>query len=168
MVEWAVSSFDFLKESFEICYIFVVLNEHLEQYGLEKFLEEKYPNCEIIGLDSITRGQAETVYKAKNFINNYNKLIIYNADTYSTYDIEDFKIHAKNIDGIIPCFESNDDRYSFARIDAYDYVSEVAEKKAISTHATNGLYYFRRGNDFIDAVEKMILNNDLHNGEFYV
>ena len=168
MVEWAVSSFDFLKESFEIRYIFVALNEHLEKYDLEQFLKEKYPNCEVIGLDSITRWQAETVYKAKKFIDNYNKLIIYNADTYSTYDIQDFRISAKNIDGIIPCFESNDDRYSFARTDEYGYVSEVAEKKAISTHATNGLYYFRRGNDFIDAVEKMILNNDLHNGEFYV
>ena len=44
MVEWAVSSFDFLKESFEIRYIFVALNDHLEEDGLEKFLKEKYLN----------------------------------------------------------------------------------------------------------------------------
>lgn len=168
MLEWAVSSFDFLKEQYELNYIFVVLREHIEKYNLDVFIKNTYPNSEIISLDSITRWQAETVYRAKDFINNYNKLIVYNADTYSNYDLNKFPIDDNSIDGIIPCFDADDSRYSYVKLDEYGYVSEVAEKKVISHNATNGLYYFRRWRDFVTFAEKMILENNLSGGEFYV
>lgn len=168
MVEWAVSSLDFLIPEYNLHYIFVVLKEHIEKYNIDTFLKGKYPNCDVISLDKITRWQAETVYKAKEYINDYNKLIIYNSDTYSNYNLQDFPIHKSNIDGIIPCFESTKENFSYAKLDKYNYVLEVAEKKAISSHATNWLYYFRRWNEFVTFTEKMILNNELSWWEFYV
>lgn len=168
MVEWAVSSFDFLKQDYNLNYIFVVLKDHIENYQVDKFLEKTYKNCKIIVLDEITRWQAETVLKAKEHIDTYDKLIVYNADTYSDYSLEDFPINNNKVDGIITCFEDNDPRYSYAKLDEYWYVEQVAEKVAISGNATNGLYYFRRWIDFVNYAELMIGRNELSNWEFYV
>lgn len=168
MVEWAVDSFDFLKEKYDLNFIFIVLNDHINKYNIDSFLKEKYNWCVVVWIDSITRWQAETVLKSKDYINWLEKLIIYNADTYSKYDLKDFPIDDKSIDWIIPCFESMDSRYSFAKLDNYWYVTEVAEKIVISNNATNWLYYFRLWKDFIFHSEKMIERNELSGWEFYV
>lgn len=168
MLEWAVSSFLFLEKKYNLNYIFIVLNEHIKEYNIDKFLKEKYKWSIIVWLDKITRWQAETVIKAKYFINPLEKLIIYNSDTFSNYRLKDFPIDDINIDWIIPCFVSNNNKFSFAKLDKYWYVSEVAEKKVISNNATNWLYYFRLWNDFINHAEKMIEKNQLFWWEFYV
>lgn len=168
MVEWAVKSFDFLKKDYELKFIFVVLNEHIKNYNIDDKLSQNYPWSEIMWLDNITRWQAETVLKAKKYINNYEKLIIYNSDTYSDYNLDNFPINDNSIDWIIPCFKSNDHKYSFAKLDKYWYVSEVKEKEVISNYATNGLYYFRLGKDYVYFAEKMVERNELSWWEFYV
>jgi dTDP-glucose pyrophosphorylase len=43
----------------------------------------------------------------------------------------------------------------------------VAEKNPISDLATVGIYFFRRGSDFIAAAIDMIVANDRVNNEFY-
>jgi hypothetical protein len=119
MFEWAAESFDFLISEYTIQFIFIVLKDHVETYNIDTIIEKKYPGSKIIVIDAITRGQAETVLKAKEYINNYEKLIIYNADTYSQYTLEDFPIHDTSIEGIIPCFDANDTKYSYAKLDEY-------------------------------------------------
>jgi dTDP-glucose pyrophosphorylase len=48
------------------------------------------------------------------------------------------------------------------------YVSEVAEKKPISEHATVGIYYWKKGSDYVKYAEQMIEKNIRVNNEFYV
>lgn len=168
MFQRASSSFDFLNGKYKLSYIFIILDEHIEKYNLDKKIKEIYPDAKIVWLEKITRWQAETVLMAKKYINNLNKLIIFNCDTYTILDENNFPIDKPNIDWIIPCFESNDERYSYVKLDKYNYVSEVAEKKVISNNASNWLYYFRRGNEFIEFAEKMITNNKFSWWEFYV
>jgi len=52
-------------------------------------------------------------------------------------------------------------------VDENGFVTEVAEKVPISNLATVGIYYFRRGRDFVEAALDMIVENDRVNGEFY-
>jgi dTDP-glucose pyrophosphorylase len=47
-------------------------------------------------------------------------------------------------------------------------IVEVAEKRPISTIATVGIYYFRRGADFVAAADRMIQKDLRVNNEFYV
>ena len=54
------------------------------------------------------------------------------------------------------------------RTENSDIVVEVAEKKVISNDATMGLYYFKKGKDFVWAAEKMIEYGITVNGEYYV
>jgi dTDP-glucose pyrophosphorylase len=77
-------------------------------------------------------------------------------------------IRENDPDGLLVCFHATDPRYSFAKLDTYGYVSKTAEKQAISTHASNGMYYFKHGHFFVDAAETAIAHSELHNGEFYI
>lgn len=168
MYEWAVSSFDFLEKLYNIQYIFIVQQEHIDNFDIEKKIKSIYRNSIIIPINQITRWQAESVLKAKKHINNLNKLIIFNADTYAIFDEDDFPIHNKKIDGLISCFTSQDIRYSYAKLDKFWYVEEVREKEVISSNATNWMYYFRRWIDFVNFAERMIDTNKTVNEEFYV
>ena len=73
-----------------------------------------------------------------------------------------------NIDGGILTFESTHPKWSYAKLDDNGFVERVAEKDPISNHATVGVYYFKRGKDFVTSVEQMIDKNIRTNGEFYV
>ena len=65
-------------------------------------------------------------------------------------------------------FESTHPKWSYAKVGEDGYVTEVAEKKPISRIATAGIYYWRKGEDYVKYAEKMIEKNIRTNGEFYV
>ena len=44
----------------------------------------------------------------------------------------------------------------------------VAEKKVISANATVGVYYWKKGSDYVSFAESMIKKNIRVNNEFYV
>lgn len=170
MLEWSMKSFDFLDRynKKNIQYIFIILEEHDKIYDLGKNIKKMFGQESIvITTPSLTRGQAETCLVAKKYINNLNRLFIYNCDTYSKAPIWE-TIEKEDPDGIISCFNATDPRYSYVKLDQYGYVSETAEKKVISDLATSGMYYFKRGVDFVRSAEEMIDLDERHNGEFYV
>ncbi len=168
MIEWAMKSFDFLSkiENYEI--FFIVAREDVEAYDLERKLNKLFPShTKVHVVEKRTRGQAETCLVAKDYINNHNKLIIYNCDTYSLSPLWEM-VEGEDPDGILTCFMADHPRYSYAKVDKFGYVSETAEKKVISNLATTGMYYFKRGLDFVNAAETMIQKDQTFNGEFYV
>jgi dTDP-glucose pyrophosphorylase len=168
MVEWAMRSFDFLDKLTSYQLIFIILKEHDETYNLSQELRKKFgAETAVVALDQVTRGQAETCLAAKPYINNSSQLFIYNCDTYSTSKIWEM-IEKEHPDGIIPSFHATDPRYSYSKLDAQGFVEETAEKKPISELASTGMYYFKRGSDFVTAAENMIAAGGLQNGEFYV
>ena len=75
---------------------------------------------------------------------------------------------ADGIDGGILTFEATHPKWSFAKIGEDGFVSEVAEKKPISNNATVGIYFWKRGCDYVKYCEQMIEKDIRINGEFYV
>jgi dTDP-glucose pyrophosphorylase len=65
-------------------------------------------------------------------------------------------------------FKSTHPKWSFAKINDDGYVTEVAEKNPISDIATAGIYYWKRGRDYVKYAEQMISKNIRFNNEFYV
>ena len=55
-----------------------------------------------------------------------------------------------------------------ALTDENDNVIEVAEKKPISDKATVGIYYWKKGSDYIKYAKKMIKKDIRINNEFYI
>jgi HAD superfamily hydrolase (TIGR01509 family) len=151
-------------------YIFVVQKEHREKYNLDALLKLITPKCTIVEVDGITEGAACTTLLAKEFINNDEPLLMANSDQFAEWDSNEFmyKMNEQNVDGGIVTFKATHPKWSFAKVDEYGYVTEVAEKNPISTDATVGIYYWTKGSDYVKYAEEMIANNIRTNNEFYV
>ena len=79
-----------------------------------------------------------------------------------------YNFNTKKIDGGILTFEAIHPKWSYAKTDKKNFVSEVAEKKVISNNATVGVYFWKKGNDYVKYAEQMIQKNIRDNNEFYV
>jgi dTDP-glucose pyrophosphorylase len=122
----------------------------------------------IVPLDHVTEGQACTVLTAREWIAGDEPLLVYNADTYCATTLAAAISRWPRADGILDVFSASGDKWSFARLDGEDRVLETAEKRRISEWANTGLYYFRRGRDFVRHAEAMIEAGERTNNEFYV
>lgn len=165
MIDWAMESLNL--DSSQV--IFIVLKKHIKDYQINKYLQGKFgEETEVIGIDKVTKGQAETVLKAKKFIDNDKELIIFNCDTYFKCDLEGAISKFPNASGFIPVFKDTAPKWSFVKINSRGWAIETAEKKPISDNATVGLYHFRHGNLFVEKTEEMIARNQRIKNEFYV
>jgi len=151
-------------------HIFIVQKSHYEKYALKHMLNLIAPNCEIVQVEGMTEGAACTTLLAKEFIDNDEPLVLANSDQYVEWDSNQFMYSAMadDIDGSILTFEATHPKWSYARLNDDGFVVEVAEKKPISKHATVGVYFWRRGSDYVRSAESMINKNIRVNNEFYV
>ena len=152
-------------------HIFIVQKEHYEKFNLKYLLSLiTNDNCEIVQVDGITEGAACTTLLAEEFINNNDALIIANSDQFVEWESNEFmwSMAGDDIDGGIVTFKATHPKWSFAKLDDHGFVSEVAEKKAISDIATVGIYYWRKGSDYVKYAHQMIDKDVRTNNEFYV
>jgi HAD superfamily hydrolase (TIGR01509 family) len=156
--------------NFDSKHIFITQKQHRIKYNLDSLLNLISPECSIIDVDGVTEGAACTTLLAKELINNDNPLIIANSDQFVDWNPSEFmyKMQEQNVDAGILTFKSNHPKWSYAKIDEYGYVTEVAEKNPISDIATVGIYYWKRGRDYVRFAEMMIEKNIRSNNEFYV
>ena len=151
-------------------HIFIVQKEHYEKYNLQYLLNLITPNCKIVQVNGMTEGAACTTLLAKEYINNNEPLLTANSDQFVDWDSNEFlySMQADNVDGGILTFDSIHPKWSFAKLNDEGFVSEVAEKKPISNHATVGIYYWAKGSDYVKYAEQMISKDVRVNNEFYV
>jgi len=153
----------------EATFIYVVQKEHREKYNLDTLLNLITPNCKIVEVDGLTEGAACTTLLAKEYIDNDAPLIMANSDQFLEWDSNEFmyKMIEQKVDGGIVTFTATHPKWSFAKVDEYGYVTEVAEKNPISDIATVGVYYWAKGSDYVKYAEQMISKNIRTNNEFY-
>lgn len=151
-------------------FIFVVQKEHYEKYNLKYLLNAISPNCRIVQVDGVTEGAACTTLLAKEYINNDSPLVLANSDQFVEWNSNEvmYAFSADNIDGGILTFKATHPKWSYVKLDPRGFVSEVAEKKVISNNATVGVYYWKKGSDYVKYAEQMISKNVRVNNEFYV
>ncbi len=150
-------------------FIYVVQKEHREKYNLDTLLNLITPNCKIVEVDGLTEGAACTTLLAKEYINTDAPLVMANSDQFLEWDSNEFmyKMIEQEVDGGIVTFTATHPKWSFAKVDEYGYVTEVAEKNPISDIATVGVYYWSKGSDYVKYAEQMIEKNIRTNNEFY-
>lgn len=167
MIEVVINN---LKPKCEHRFIFVCQQEHLEQYNLEEIFRKNCNSFKVVGIDGITEGAAITVLKARQYIDNDNPLMIANSDQWIDADINDYldDINTRHLDGSMLTMKASDPKWSYAKVNEDNMVTEVVEKIVVSDEATVGIYNFSKGNDFCDFADYMIKENIRSNGEFYV
>lgn len=149
-------------------FVFIMQKSLAESIGSQ--LQLMVPGCEIIETFGLTEGAACTTLLAKEHINNQKHLLIANCDQLVEWDSCDFfySMLCDDADGGILTFKDNDPKWSYVRLGPDGYACEVAEKKVISDDATVGIYYWKRGSDYVRLAEQMIEKNIRVNNEFYV
>lgn len=151
-------------------FIFLVQKEHYEKYNLKQLLNLIAPGCDIIQVDGLTEGAACTTLLSKELIDNDSPLLMANSDQFVEWNSNEclYAFTADGIDGGIITFKATHPKWSFARLGDDGFVSEVAEKNPISDNATVGIYYWKKGSDYVKYAEQMISKDIRTNGEFYV
>ncbi len=150
-----------------------ILLARAEHYNNEQetvdWIKSNY-NVEFVLIDKLTEGAACTVLHAHRLINNDTPLLIANSDQIVDMEIADYikDSEERNLDGSVLCFEDNDKKWSYAKLDGNGFITEIKEKEVISDNATVGIYYFKRGRDFVENAIDMIVRNERVNNEFYV
>ena len=144
-------------------YIFIVRKEHYDKYNLKQLLNLIVPDCKIITIDHLTQGAACTTLLAKEFINNEDPLLIANSDQFIEWDSNDFMYsmtenHA--IDGSILIFNNSHPKWSYVELDDNGLVKRVEEKSVISNNATIGIYYWKKGKEYVHYADQMISMGD--------
>ena len=167
MIQSVVENLDFDCE-----YVFLIRKEHMEKYdGLLHTLERiTNGNFNHVVVDSLTEGAACTALLAEEYIDNDDDLLIANSDQFIQYEVENFKSlkNLTNVDSIVFTFNAVHPKWSFVRTNSRGYVNLVAEKKPISNIATCGIYWYRKGSDFVKYAKQMIEKNIRVNSEFYI
>ena len=167
MIQVVVENLNFdLKET---QFIYICQKEHVEKYNLFHLLKLITPFCKIIEVDGVTEGAVCSILMAKEYINNDIQLVLANSDQFMEWNSNVFmySMQDKEIDGGIVTFENTHPKWSYAKLGDDFFVSEVAEKKPISTHATTGIYFWKKGSEFVKYAENMISKNIRVNNEFY-
>ncbi len=150
-------------------FVFVCRREHVQQYALGDVLRLIAPDCHIVTMGKPTAGALCSVLLGLEHLQHEDELLIANADQVVDVSIDAFIGAARTglWDGHIMTFPNTHPRWSYVREDGGQVVA-VAEKQPISRNATAGLYYFRRGSEFVRGAERMLLKNASLSGEFYV
>ena len=173
LFEWSVKSFEkYFETDF---FVFVAMGDgFLENFINNRIKKLGIKNYKVLMLDKLTSGQAETVYKGiihsgKDFS---EQLYVFNIDTVMLNFEKDTEL--EKYEGYLEVFESEGTSWSFAvpKDDNTDipYVAETREKVRVSNLCSNGLYYFKTSQIFVDVfkkIEKLPLE-ELDGNERYV
>lgn len=147
--------------------IVFVINQRT--FPIKTVINKYYPDSETIQLTNETCGAAETLKYACRRFKDDQPILIVNCDQYIYPGLKGFLsyVDQQNADGGILTFSSTDPKWSYVRTSG-DLVIETAEKNPISNQATVGIYFWKKGADFVKYCKQMIEDKATVKGEYYI
>ena len=141
--------FDYVLDPF-LCYqntlkfLFVVKTPDAADFLLTKMSNLSIQDFEIVNINQSTRGQADTARLGLVDQRKSDPVSIFNIDTIiKEYKPVDFSSPAySEFSGVLEVFEDDGENWSYIKPDGIDVI-EAREKEPISNLASNGMYYFR-------------------------
>lgn len=149
--------------------IFVVRDDQISNYGVDKILKTKYgEDIKIAVTNGLTQGSVSSCLYAEEYINNDLPLFIHTLDIEFFPKIVPEEVCSTNLDGLIYTFKSNSPNYSYILKNEEEFVTKTTEKKVISNEACVGIYYFKTGTLFCENAKEMINKVLKTNDEYYI
>jgi NDP-sugar pyrophosphorylase family protein len=163
-------------------FTFICNEWHIKTTNMKEILKKICPTGSIISVDSENRkGPVHAVLQIPlDLIENDEEVIISYCDFGTKWNYGAFKKSIKGFDGCIPCYRGfhphmlGSDNYAFVNTNEEDgRVLKIQEKKPFTNHkmneyASNGIYYFKKGEFVKKYFQKLMDLNIEVNGEFYV
>jgi len=174
LLEWSIHSLSLEGTYWVVAHESWSREERILFYRNVSYIRNLQTLCTMISFgDSL--GQADHALRLiySEDLDPDSELLIVNCDHYTPWDSKKFKNFLDNsdYDGIVTTYDHGDftlgqpSKYSHIRLENGIAV-ELAEKQAISPHSLNGLFYFRKTQDFINAAQELV--SSLTIGEAYV
>ena len=165
---WSLFSFNFTSK--DSLYIVTQKKDRVKECLLTK-INNIFPQISInwLELNEITNGQLLTCIKAIEYFSIKGKILIHNCDT--SYKISyNFEEIDKDYFGAIPYFVSEGENWSFLKTyKGEEIISEVREKKRISSKCSVGTYFFKEADELINITKEYLLSiNKNSNQELYI
>jgi dTDP-glucose pyrophosphorylase len=156
-------------------YSFIVRQEHIDKYGIDKGIRAFLPEAEIFSVLQTTRGAVETCLLAESAIDDEDGVIVMDCDL-EFRSKEFLKIisdilsypASESEGGALVSFNSDQPRYSYAELGEDGYVVRTAEKEVISNHALCGAYFFSTGKRFKEIAHQLLNEPEFKKPEYYV
>ena len=140
---------------------FIVLQEHIDKFNIDKVILKCFENAKIVVLPKVLKGAVLTCIEGVSNINDNLPIIFNDCDhmfkcsKFYNYIKNDFN---KNIDGALLTFLSNDNKFSFLELNDKQNVIRTVEKEAISNYAICGAYYFKNKDIFLKNATEYLDN----------
>jgi len=167
MIERVIENLTSVGEN--INFIFVISGDDCRKYYLDSTLQiVTQGHAHIVRLDNETQGSVCSALMAIEYIATEAPLLIANGDQIFDKPVAEMIDNFTSADAGVVTFDSVHPRWSYVRLDEQGKVVETAEKRPLSRHAIAGLYYFRRGADFVDAAMQMISKGESVNGNYFI
>ena len=141
--------------TFTLC----VLREHFDaDPELFTRLGKQVAKLNLVFVDQVTQGAAETCLLAKRYLDPEQTLMIANCDQWMKWNQKDFEstLARDALDGSMFVFDSDSPKNSYVEVNEHNLAIRTAEKQVISKYATTGIYVWTKGIDFVWAAQKMI------------
>lgn len=152
-------------------FVFVALQDHVRKYSLDKTLGlVAGPDSIVIQKYAETHGGLCACMLAIDALDMNAPLVICNSDQVIDDNLQKHLdgFRARNADAGVVTFNSVHPRWSYLSKNQDGDVAQAFEKQVVSNTAIAGFYYFKTAQQFIDAAQKAILNNDHTNDNYYI
>jgi glucose-1-phosphate thymidylyltransferase len=165
VIDHVLDTFNSLPENITIEYVFIVgyLGDKIKEY-----MAEEHPETTVhyVVQDQI-RGQSHAIYLARDFID--GPMVMVFADTLIETDLGFLD---EEISDVVAWVKPVPDprRFGVAEIDKNNQVTRLIEKpQAMDNNlALVGFYYFKKGQDLIQAIEKQLDQKVQLKGEYFL
>ncbi len=151
--------------------IFIVKQDDCDRFHLDSTLNLLSPSKpEIIKLRADTEGALCSVLLAVDHISRDEPLLISNADQIFDQGIANYLkyFNAGYLDAACLTFNSVHPRWSYVKLDQDELVIETAEKRPISKHAIAGIYWYKKGSEFVQHGMASIKHGSSVDGKFFI
>jgi len=136
--------------------IFVVLQEHIDNFAIDQKIKRYYPEAKIHVISKVLKGAVLTCIEGLKEVYDDTPIIFNDCDhIFRCKKFEEFcnAGYREKVDGALLTFWSDKNKYSFLRYNEWGNVVETVEKSVISNDAICGCYYFANKELFLDAVD---------------
>ena len=150
-------------------FVFITMRDEALEFSYESiFSFVTDGRSDTVLLRNPTAGALCSCLLAIDHIDMEDALVIANGDQIIDVDLQTIVawFNESGADAGVITFPSSHPRWSYVRVE-HGEVVEASEKRVISRSAVAGLYWFRRGRDFVDAAKKSIFAEEAINGNFY-
>ena len=142
----------------------------MQKFHLDDVVRLLAPDVSVVRIPQSTEGSACTALLAAARMNQDEELLIVSANELVEMDLSKpvERFREQGLDAGTVTFRSVHPRYSYVRLDAEGRVTEAAQQRPISHHATAGIFWFARTGDFVEATKRMIRKDVRLGGMFFV